>query len=45
MFAGSSKGLQRFTAEEIGKRPDLSDKELGQARGILEQIYVGKKYY
>jgi predicted RNA-binding protein with EMAP domain len=43
MFAGSSKGLQRFTSEEVGKRPNLSDKELGQARGILENIYVSKK--
>ena len=43
MFAGSSKGLQRFTTDEGGKRPDLTDKELGQARGILEQFYVSKK--
>ncbi|NHJ49181.1 MAG: hypothetical protein FK733_15440 [Asgard group archaeon] len=43
MFAGSSRGLQRFTSEEVGKQPDLTDKELGQARGILEQIYVSKK--
>jgi predicted RNA-binding protein with EMAP domain len=43
MFAGSSKGLQRFSKEEVGKRPDLSDKELGQSRGILENLYVGKK--
>ncbi|NHJ31649.1 MAG: hypothetical protein FK732_02190 [Asgard group archaeon] len=43
MFAGSSKGLQRFTKDEVGKRPDLSNKELGQSRGILEKLYVGKK--
>jgi predicted RNA-binding protein with EMAP domain len=43
MFAGSSKGLQRFTSEEVGKRPDLSDKDLGQTRGLLEQMYVKRK--
>ncbi len=43
MFAGSSKGLPRFTNDDIGKRPDLSDKELGQSRGILEKLYVSKK--
>lgn len=43
MFAGSSKGLQRFTNDDVGKRPDLSDKELGQSRGILEKLFVSKK--
>ncbi|NHK29812.1 MAG: hypothetical protein FK730_00575 [Asgard group archaeon] len=43
MFAGSSKGLKRFTSDDVGKRPDLSDKELGQSRGILEKLYVSKK--
>ena len=43
MFLGSSEGLQKFTKEDLGKRPALSDKELGQARGILEKHYVSKK--
>ncbi|MBD3189935.1 MAG: hypothetical protein GF308_04800 [Candidatus Heimdallarchaeota archaeon] len=40
MFAGSSKGLSCCDKENIGKRPKLTDKELGQARGILEQEFL-----
>jgi len=43
MFLGSSEGLQKFSKEDIGTRPSLTDKELGQARGILEQRYVTNK--
>ena len=42
MFLGSGKDLG-LTKEEIGKRPNLTDKELGQARGILEQTFLSKK--
>ena len=43
MFMGSSKGISKFTKDEIGKRPDLTDKELGQTRGILEKHFISKK--
>ncbi len=34
---------KEFTKDDVGKRPELSDKELGQARGLLERQYVSKK--
>ena len=43
MFMGSSEGLRRFTKEDIGKRPELTDKELGQSRGILKQQFLSQK--
>jgi len=42
MFMGSGEGLG-LTKDDIGKRPNLTDKELGQARGILEQTFLSKK--
>jgi len=44
MFMGSSDGIKKFTSEDVGKRPELEDKDLGQARGILEQHFLGKKH-
>jgi len=43
MFMGSSAGIKKFTSEEVGKRPELEDKDLGQARGILQEYFVNKK--
>lgn len=42
MFMGSSKGIQKFSKEEVGKKPTLTDKELGQSRGIIERFFVSK---
>jgi hypothetical protein len=43
MFMGSSKGMTKLSKEDVGTKPDLSDKELGQARGIMEQFFTKKK--
>ena len=43
MFVGTSKGIRKFSKEDVSKRPDLTNEELGQTRGILEQLYVSKK--
>ncbi|HUU77076.1 MAG TPA: hypothetical protein VMX55_01935 [candidate division Zixibacteria bacterium] len=43
MFLGGSGGIRKLSKDEIGKRPDLTDNELGQARGILEKHFLSKK--
>lgn len=43
MFMGSAKTIRPFSKDEIGKRPELSDKELGQSRGIIERFFAHKK--
>ena len=43
MFLGGSKGIQKFTKEDIGTKPILNDNELGQARGIIEQFFGVRK--
>ncbi len=42
MFLGKPD-TSKYTSEDVGKRPELTDKELGQARGIIERFFVGKK--
>ncbi len=42
MFLGKPDS-SKYTSDNIGKRPELTDKELGQARGILERFFVSKK--
>ncbi len=43
MFMSAPKDELKFTKEDVGKRPALTDKELGQARGILESTFLHKK--
>ncbi len=43
MFMSAPKEELKFTKEDVGKRPELTDKELGQARGILESMFLHKK--
>ncbi len=43
MFMSAPKEGLKFTKEDVGKRPELTDKELGQARGILENMFLHKK--
>lgn len=43
MFLSAPKEGLTFTKEDVGKRPELTDKELGQARGILESMFLHKK--
>jgi predicted RNA-binding protein with EMAP domain len=42
MFLGSPDS-SKYSSDDVGKRPELTDKELGQARGILERFFVSKK--
>lgn len=42
MFLGAPDP-SKYTSDDIGKRPELTDKELGQARGILERFFISKK--
>jgi hypothetical protein len=38
-----SDDRSRFTKDDIGKRPSLTEKELGQARGIIKNFFDKKK--
>ena len=43
MFMSEPKPELNLSKDDVGKRPSLTDKELGQARGILESMFVHKK--
>ncbi|MEA2070650.1 MAG: hypothetical protein U9O98_05100 [Asgard group archaeon] len=42
MFVGSSKGIRKLSSEDVGTRPDLTDKELGQSRGLMKKYFEKK---